>query len=110
MRKLLFAAAALSLVASPAIAALKAGAKAPDFATTGAVGGKEACDVSELARRAPAAERNLGEVGLARPVGVQVRESRRVDAARRHTVDGDSLRAELLRRIGLENVLRPSGS
>ena len=41
MRKLLFAAAALSLVASPAIAALKAGAKAPDFATTGAIGGKE---------------------------------------------------------------------
>jgi peroxiredoxin Q/BCP len=41
MRKLLFAAAALSLVASPAIAALKAGEKAPDFATTGAIGGKE---------------------------------------------------------------------
>ena len=41
MRKLLFAAAALSLLASPAIAALKAGEKAPDFATTGAVGGKE---------------------------------------------------------------------
>ena len=41
MRKLLFAAAAVSLIASPAMAALKAGEKAPDFSTTGAVGGKE---------------------------------------------------------------------
>jgi len=41
MRKLLFAFAAASLVATPAVAALKIGAKAPDFATTGAVGGKE---------------------------------------------------------------------
>jgi peroxiredoxin len=41
MRKLLFALVASSLVAAPATAALKAGAKAPDFTTTGAVGGKE---------------------------------------------------------------------
>src|SRR5579885_1598722 len=41
MRKLLFALAATSLLATPAFAALKAGSKAPDFATTGAVGGKE---------------------------------------------------------------------
>ena len=41
MRKLLFALAAASLVASPAVAALKLGDKAPDFSTTGAVGGKE---------------------------------------------------------------------
>ena len=41
MRKLLFAVAAASLVASPAVAALKLGDKAPDFSTTGAVGGKE---------------------------------------------------------------------
>lgn len=41
MRKLLFAAAAVGLVASPALAALKVGAKAPDFSTTGAVGGKD---------------------------------------------------------------------
>lgn len=41
MRKLLFAIAALSLVAAPAGAALKVGEKAPDFSTTGAVGGKE---------------------------------------------------------------------
>jgi len=41
MRKLLFALAAFSLAASPATAALKVGAKAPDFTTTGAVGGKE---------------------------------------------------------------------
>jgi len=41
MRKLLFALAATSLIAAPATAALKTGAKAPDFNTTGAVGGKE---------------------------------------------------------------------
>ena len=41
MRKLLFAFAAASLVATPAIAALKVGDKAPDFTTIGAVGGKE---------------------------------------------------------------------
>ena len=41
MRKLLFALAAASLIASPATAALKVGDKAPDFTTTGAVGGKE---------------------------------------------------------------------
>jgi peroxiredoxin len=41
MRTLLFALAAASLVATPATAALKVGAKAPDFTTTGAVGGKE---------------------------------------------------------------------
>jgi thioredoxin-dependent peroxiredoxin len=41
MRKILFALAAASLIASPAIAALKVGDKAPDFTTTGAVGGKE---------------------------------------------------------------------
>jgi thioredoxin-dependent peroxiredoxin len=40
MRKLLFALATVSL-AVPAIAALKVGDKAPDFTTTGAVGGKE---------------------------------------------------------------------
>lgn len=41
MRKLLFAFVAASLAASPALAALKVGDKAPDFTTTGAVGGKE---------------------------------------------------------------------
>jgi thioredoxin-dependent peroxiredoxin len=41
MRKFLFAFAAASFVATPAIAALKVGDKAPDFTTTGAVGGKE---------------------------------------------------------------------
>jgi peroxiredoxin len=40
MRKLLLAAAAAGLAIAPAHAALKAGAKAPDFTTTGAVGGK----------------------------------------------------------------------
>lgn len=41
MRKLLFAFAAATLIAAPATAALKVGDKAPDFTTTGAVGGKE---------------------------------------------------------------------
>ena len=41
MRKLLFAFAAVSLAATPATAALKVGDKAPDFTTTGAIGGKE---------------------------------------------------------------------
>jgi peroxiredoxin Q/BCP len=41
MRKLIFALAAASLFATPAAAALKVGEKAPDFTTTGAVGGKE---------------------------------------------------------------------
>lgn len=41
MRKLLFALAAASIAVTPAAAALKVGAKAPDISTTGAVGGKE---------------------------------------------------------------------
>jgi len=41
MRKLLFALAAATILAAPASAALKLGTKAPDFNTTGAVGGKE---------------------------------------------------------------------
>jgi len=41
MRKILFLLSAISLAAVPANAALKVGDKAPDFTTTGAVGGKE---------------------------------------------------------------------
>ena len=41
MRKILFALAVLGFAATPATAALKVGDKAPDFTTTGAVGGKE---------------------------------------------------------------------
>ena len=41
MRKVLFLLSAISLAAVPANAALKVGDKAPDFTTTGAVGGKE---------------------------------------------------------------------
>ena len=41
MRKLLFGLVAAGLLAIPANAALPVGAKAPDFTTTGAVGGKE---------------------------------------------------------------------
>src|SRR5678816_3970284 len=40
MRKWLIVTAATALVAMPASAALQTGAKAPDFTTTGAVGGK----------------------------------------------------------------------
>lgn len=41
MRRLLTALAAATIIAAPASAALKVGDKAPDFTTTGAVGGKE---------------------------------------------------------------------
>ena len=41
MRKLLIGLAASASPSGPAIAALKVGDKAPDFTTTGAVGGKE---------------------------------------------------------------------
>jgi peroxiredoxin len=41
MRKLLFALTAVVLITAPAGAALKVGTAAPDFTTTGAVGGKE---------------------------------------------------------------------
>jgi peroxiredoxin len=40
MRKLLFALAVISFAATPATAALKVGDQAPDFTTSGAVGGK----------------------------------------------------------------------
>src|ERR1700741_3503697 len=40
MRKLLFALVASSIAFTPALAALKRGDQAPDFTTTGAVGGK----------------------------------------------------------------------
>lgn len=41
MRKFLLALAAAALISGPAAAALKVGDKAPDFTTTGAVGGQE---------------------------------------------------------------------
>lgn len=41
MRSILFALAATMMIAAPAEAALKAGDKAPDFTSMGAVGGKE---------------------------------------------------------------------
>jgi peroxiredoxin len=54
MRKLLFALVASSLIATPAAAALKAGTKAPEFATTGAVGGKEfKLDLAEQLKEGP---------------------------------------------------------
>jgi thioredoxin-dependent peroxiredoxin len=54
MRKLLLGIAAVSLVASPAFAALKVGDKAPDFATTGAVGGKDfKIHLAELLKKGP---------------------------------------------------------
>jgi len=54
MRKLLFAIAAVSLVAAPATAALKVGATAPEFTTTGAVGGKEfKLDLAQQLKKGP---------------------------------------------------------
>jgi len=41
MRKLMFAVVAAATLSSPSFAALKVGSKAPDFTTTGAIGGKE---------------------------------------------------------------------
>ena len=54
MRKLLFPLAVMSLLASPATAALKAGAKAPDFTTTGALAGKPfSFHLAEALRKGP---------------------------------------------------------
>ena len=54
MHKLLLGIAAVSILASPAIAALKVGDKAPDFATTGAVGGKDfKIHLAELLKKGP---------------------------------------------------------
>ena len=54
MRKLLTALTAATIIASPASAALKVGDKAPDFTTTGAVGGKEfKIHLAEQLRKGP---------------------------------------------------------
>lgn len=54
MRKLMFAFVAAALAAAPANAALKVGDKAPDFATVGAVGGKEfKMHLAEMLRKGP---------------------------------------------------------
>lgn len=54
MRNLLFAIAAAALLAAPATAALKVGAQAPEFTTTGAVGGKEfKLDLDALLKKGP---------------------------------------------------------
>lgn len=52
MRKFLLALAAAALISGPAAAALKVGDKAPDFTTTGAVGGQESSDRPSRAYRA----------------------------------------------------------
>ena len=54
MRKLLTALAVSTLVATPALAALKVGTQAPNFTTVGAVGGKEfKLDLAEQLRKGP---------------------------------------------------------
>lgn len=54
MRKLLFAFAAASFIAAPAIAALKVGDKAPEVVTTGALGGKTfTFDLDKALRKGP---------------------------------------------------------
>src|SRR5881398_3969103 len=54
MRKLLFGLAAAGLALTPATAALPVGTKAPEFATTGAVGGKEfKLDLAEQLKKGP---------------------------------------------------------
>src|SRR6476469_939689 len=54
MRKLFTALAAATIIAAPASAALKVGDKAPDFTTTGAVGGKEfKIHLSDQLRKGP---------------------------------------------------------
>jgi peroxiredoxin Q/BCP len=54
MRNLLFAIAVVTLAAAPATAALKVGAKAPEFTTTGAVGGKEfKLDLADQLKKGP---------------------------------------------------------
>ena len=60
-----------------------------------AVGGEEAHDVAELARRAPAAQRDLLELLGRRAAGIELVEARRGDAAGRDAVDRDALRADL---------------
>src|SRR5436309_1321221 len=56
---------------------------------------EEADDVAELARLAPAAQRDVAEVGVGRPVRIQMLEACGRDAARSDAVDRDALRAEL---------------
>ena len=71
----------------------------------GAVGGEEADDVAELARRAEPAERDLRELLRRRPVvAVELGHARRVDPPGRDAVDGDPVRPELAR-----ERLRPAG-
>ena len=54
MRKFLTALAVSTLVATPALAALKVGTQAPNFTTVGAVGGKEfKLDLAEQLRKGP---------------------------------------------------------
>ena len=54
MRRFALALATVAFATSPALAALKVGTKAPEFATTGAVGGKEfKLDLAEQLKKGP---------------------------------------------------------
>src|SRR5256885_1463389 len=61
------------------------------------LGGQEAHDVAELLRLAPAAQRDVGQVVLPRPVRIELLETRRRDPSRRDAVDGNAPRAQLAR-------------
>src|SRR4051794_34260522 len=61
-----------------------------------ALRGDEADDVAELARVAPAAEGDLAQCLLGRPLRIEIFEARRLDAPGRNAVDRDSARTELV--------------
>src|SRR4051812_42543853 len=56
----------------------------------------EADDVAELARVAPAAERDLAQCLLCRPLWIEILEARRLDASGRDAVDRDAAGTELV--------------
>ena len=68
---------------------------------------EEGNDVSDLARRAQPAERDRLEVGLARPVGIDLANALRVDPAGGDRVDGDALRGPSSRESDFAQPMTP---